>query len=263
MPVIAACAWHAGLGVVEPALGIAALAAALRGSAAAWQPQLVACPFEWPKLMAGATHIFPLFSEHALAATTSRTVAGADDQPTAQRRNLSRTARGKTRSQQQPAAATAEAAESALRRVIAVVAGVLGREVDAKQPLMDAGLDSLGAVELRNALGSEFGIDLPATVTFDYPSVSELADFLAGMRPGRPDLGCAYTIIFHGREGNRVALVYLTLRVPCHADQQRDISEDLGGAVEGMDGITASDAALRVGVGRRRRRRPRQELRVC
>ena len=182
-----ACAWHAGLGVVDPAQGIAALAAALRSSAAAWQPQLVACPFQWPKLMAGATHIFPLFSEHAPAATTLRAVAEAADHLAVRRRNRPQS-RGKTRTSQRPAAVAGDAAESALRRVTAVVSSVLGKEVDAKQPLMEAGLDSLGAVELRNALGSEFGTELPATVSFDYPSITEMAGFLAGKRPGCPSL---------------------------------------------------------------------------
>ena len=165
---------------------MAALAAALGSSAAAWQPQLVACPFEWPKLMAGATHIFPLFSGHAPAVTTSLTVAGADAPPSAGPRRARRTARSAPRAPRKPAAAAA--AESAPRRVAAVVAGVLGKEVPAGQPLMEAGLDSLGAVELRIALGFEFGTELPVTVTFDYPSVFDLARYLAGerlvLRPG-------------------------------------------------------------------------------
>lgn len=46
------------------------------------------------------------------------------------------------------------------------------------QPLMEAGLDSIGAVELRNAVSIKFGIELPATATFDYPSADALARFV-------------------------------------------------------------------------------------
>ena len=44
---------------------------------------------------------------------------------------------------------------------------------------MEAGLDSIGAVELRNAVSSAFGLDLPATATFDYPSADALAKYIA------------------------------------------------------------------------------------
>ena len=47
------------------------------------------------------------------------------------------------------------------------------------QPLMEAGLDSLGAVELRNTIGAHFALEVPATLTFDYPSISAMAAFLA------------------------------------------------------------------------------------
>ena len=36
-----------------------------------------------------------------------------------------------------------------------------------------------GAVELRNTLNSKFGVDLPPTVTLDYPSIAALAAYLA------------------------------------------------------------------------------------
>ena len=68
---------------------------------------------------------------------------------------------------------------SVAAKVGAVVQQMLGFPVDVQQPLMEAGLDSLGAVELRTSLNAAFGVELPATVTFDYPSVAALATYLA------------------------------------------------------------------------------------
>lgn len=44
---------------------------------------------------------------------------------------------------------------------------------------MEAGLDSLGSVELRTSLENAFGFEMPATVTFDYPSINALAKYIA------------------------------------------------------------------------------------
>ncbi len=56
------------------------------------------------------------------------------------------------------------------------------------QPLMEAGLDSLGAVELHNALGTKFGLELPATITLDFPSIAALAAHLASIATSADDL---------------------------------------------------------------------------
>lgn len=57
--------------------------------------------------------------------------------------------------------------------------GILGGDVSAEAPLMAAGLDSLGAGELRKALMDRTGLDLPTTVVFDYPTISALSDFIS------------------------------------------------------------------------------------
>ncbi len=51
--------------------------------------------------------------------------------------------------------------------------------IDELQPLRELGADSLLSVELRNQLGESLGRPLPATLLFDYPSVSALATCLA------------------------------------------------------------------------------------
>ena len=56
---------------------------------------------------------------------------------------------------------------------------VLGGSVGPDEPLMAAGLDSLGAVELRNSLERATGLSLPSTLVFDYPTEAALAVYIA------------------------------------------------------------------------------------
>jgi acyl transferase domain-containing protein/acyl carrier protein len=61
-----------------------------------------------------------------------------------------------------------------------VVRGALGLDsIDAERPLVDAGMDSLLAVELRNALQRAVGVALPATVAYDHPTVRAIATHIA------------------------------------------------------------------------------------
>ena len=60
---------------------------------------------------------------------------------------------------------------AAIQKMVSELAGeVMGRgAVPADEPLMDAGQESLGAVELRNGLAKSVGMELPCTLVFDFP----------------------------------------------------------------------------------------------
>lgn len=54
-----------------------------------------------------------------------------------------------------------------------------GYRIDELQPIRELGADSLLSVELRNRLSETVSRSLPATLLFDYPTVSTLATYLA------------------------------------------------------------------------------------
>jgi len=54
------------------------------------------------------------------------------------------------------------------------------------QPLMEAGLDSLGATELQASLGAAFGLQLPATATIDHPTSAALAAYIGALLGDTP-----------------------------------------------------------------------------
>ncbi|HEY0699588.1 MAG TPA: phosphopantetheine-binding protein, partial [Micromonospora sp.] len=79
-----------------------------------------------------------------------------------------------------PAAERGRALLDLVRANAASVLGHTGAEsVAPRQGFLDAGFDSLTAVELRNVLGEVTGLTLPSTVIFDHPTPEALADHLA------------------------------------------------------------------------------------
>ena len=172
-PRIGARLERAGLGPISPAAGLAALAHALSASASGPGSNLIAARIDWPQLMAvsKAAAAAPLFASfHAVAAPGpgQMVTSPAGAMPPASVAAPAQTA---------PTVRLSKAAVQA--QLQEIVAGMLGPDVSVDAPLMESGLDSLSAVELRNNLSGLFGTSLPATVTFDYPSISALAGYIA------------------------------------------------------------------------------------
>lgn len=168
-----------GLGVLTPSSGLAALHGLLRQHAAAQLPQVAMTPVDWPVFLEGLPTLAPYFGAFAHLKAAMEGIGAASDgtvEPSGQY----------TAGSMPTGAAAAAAGMSAERRtafaleeVEAAAAAIMGVAPALSESLMAAGLDSLGAVELRNSLEGRLGMSLPPTLVFDYPTTSAIASFIA------------------------------------------------------------------------------------
>ena len=69
--------------------------------------------------------------------------------------------------------------DSVSAEVTSAIMQILGSGVGAQEPLIEAGLDSIGAVELSNSLAQRLRVAVPSTLVFDYPTSAAITAFLA------------------------------------------------------------------------------------
>ncbi|MBT2370394.1 polyketide synthase dehydratase domain-containing protein, partial [Streptomyces sp. ISL-10] len=104
-----------------------------------------------------------------------------------------------------------------VRGEAAVVLGAAGQDlVRADQTFGNAGFNSLAAVEFRNRLMALTGVKLPATLVFDYPTPSALADFLIAQLAGTVAVSAPVSTPVQVNEP--VAVVGVGLRLPGGVD---------------------------------------------
>ena len=66
-----------------------------------------------------------------------------------------------------------------IRHEVAQVIGASPMILELQKGLFDLGMDSLMAVELKNRLQKSFGAALPSTLTFEYPTIEALKNYLS------------------------------------------------------------------------------------
>ncbi|MFC3586301.1 type I polyketide synthase, partial [Streptantibioticus rubrisoli] len=180
---------------------------ALRQAVELGEPTLTVSDFDWERLAPGlgAVRPSPLIGElpeaqRALASKEATTPANAGSSVAERLAGLSGT----------------EQDRMLLDLVRTHVSAVLGHSgsasIEADRAFKELGFDSLTAVELRNRLGAATGVDLPATLVFDYPTASALAGFL------RSELVGAQTAVAgpvsQAVDDDPIAIVAMSCRFP-------------------------------------------------
>ena len=160
--------WRAeGYGMIPPSRGAATLGALLRHAGAG----IAAVPVDWPVLLRGFTPgTEPPILRDLSAAYAKRPAAAKDSG----RRRLADLLASVPSNRKR--AAIAEFLRTEALKVLGLDAAAA---LDERQPLSELGLDSLMAVELRNAIAAAMERTLPATLLFKHPTLEGLTQFVS------------------------------------------------------------------------------------
>ncbi len=154
-----------GMGFISPDQGLQLLEMMLLQDT----PQIAALPVNWPAFVRSlpSGEAPPILSD--LVHKEKEKVGAQKEQASAFRQQLEATA-------------PSERKDLLVGYLCQQATKVLGLEdsfhIDPHQPLREMGLDSLMAIELKNAVVNAIGRDLPATLLFNYPTIDQLAEYL-------------------------------------------------------------------------------------
>ncbi len=227
----AARAARVGLGLLQPFDALSVLEVVLSGAV----PLLAALPVDWQTLVRRMPPSLSFFSSFDIGAAASSMAVGPlselqQGQPSSGLVEVTAAAAAR----QQPLDTLVVETEQAVR---AAVISILGEEPEPEAPLMTVGLDSLGAVELRNTLQQGLRLQLPPTVVLDHPTLMSLSRFItdqvlqqhaevtasdagAAINPpagARTEVQVSPTLSIDAAPSGALTVLALASRVPCSA----------------------------------------------
>ncbi|MDT0265784.1 SDR family NAD(P)-dependent oxidoreductase [Streptomyces sp. DSM 44915] len=121
-------------------------------------------------------------------------------------------------------------------QVAAVVRGDLAATADPDAPLLELGVDSAGAMALRNLLNAATGLRLPVSAVFDNPTCRGLAAHLDRVLRGAPAEADEPVVHQVAGDDEPIAVVAMSCRLPGGVASPEDLWELLSA---GGDGVTA------------------------
>ncbi|MEV4617036.1 type I polyketide synthase, partial [Kitasatospora sp. NPDC049258] len=125
-----------------------------------------------------------------------------------------------------------------VRAQIALVLGHAdGSVVDPSLAFQDLGFDSLTAVELRNRLRTMTGLQLPATLVFDYPTADALVGFLAEELFGTETAAPIALDSLPVRSDDPVVIVGMACRYPGGVESPEDLWQLVAEGVDAVGGF--------------------------
>ncbi|MCF3123072.1 SDR family NAD(P)-dependent oxidoreductase [Streptomyces arenae] len=138
----------------------------------------------------------------------------------------------------------AERGRALVELVRTEVAAVLRHDgasaIDPTRAFTELGFDSLAAVELRNRLGTATGLQLPATLVFDYPTSQALADHIRATLFGAEREPAAVTAAPRAAaDDDPIAIVGMSCRYPGGVGSPEDLWRLVADGVDGVSDFPA------------------------